>query len=82
MKKNEPIRKKEEIKNNPDNKIDQDFNGYPTGPASDEVINPKTSPQKKVADINNKDGEKRNNRNRKTIDEQESDGSANAFEDK
>jgi len=75
MQKNKPIREKEEIKNNPDNKIDQDFNGYPSGPAKDEVIHPTTKTEKKTADINNKDGEKR-------IDEQESDGSANAFDDK
>jgi len=82
MKKNKPIREKEEIKNNPDNKIDQDFKGYPAGHATEEVINPKTASQKKVADINNKDGEKRNTENRKAIDEQKSDGSANAFDDK
>jgi hypothetical protein len=62
-------------------KIDQDFNGYPTGPAKDETINPQTEEEKKVADIKNKDGEKRFN-SKKGTDEQESDGSANAFDDK
>ena len=42
-----PIKHKEEIKQNPDNKIDQDFNGYPSGPATDETINPKTKEDKK-----------------------------------
>lgn len=54
-----PISKKEEIKHNPDNKIDQDFNGYPAGPAKDETINPQTEVEKKTADLGNKDGEKR-----------------------
>lgn len=78
-KKPTPITKKEEIKQNPDNKIDQDFKGYPNGPAKDETIHPKTKNEKKIADIDNKDGEKRFN---EEIDEQDSDGSANAFDDK
>lgn len=73
-----PITKKEEIRQNPDNKIDQDFQGYPHGPANDETINPKTKNDKKTADLDHKDGEKGFNE----IDEQDSDGSANAFEDK
>lgn len=81
-----PIRNKAEIATNPDNKIDQDFEGYPHGPAKDETIKPKTGTQKETADLDNKDGEKREYRpSKKTkavIDEQESDGSANAFEDK
>jgi hypothetical protein len=80
--KNKPIGQKEEISKNPDNKIDEDFKGYPGGPAKDETIKPKTKEQKKVADINNKDGEKRNTKKKKVIDEQESNGSANAFDDK
>jgi len=76
-----PIKHKEEIKQNPDNKIDQDFNGYPSGPAKDETINPKNDEDKKTADLENKDGEKRIYQRNKT-DEQDSDGSANAFDDK
>ncbi len=79
--KTQPIRKKEEIKNNPDNKIDEDFKGHPHGTAKKEIINPKTKTQKKVADTNNKDGEKRIYKKTET-DEQDSDGSANAFEGK
>ena len=80
--KNKPISQKEEIQNNPDNKIDEDFKGYPKGPANDDTIKPKTKEQKKVADIKNKDGEKRNTKKIKDFDEQESNGSANAFDDK
>lgn len=76
-----PIIEKEEIKQNPDNKIDQDFKGYPSGPAKDETINPKTEEEKKTADLENKDGEKRVY-NKTDTDEQDSDGSANAFDDK
>ena len=76
-----PFKNKEEIKRNPDNKIDQDFEGYPAGPGKDETIHPKTKQQKKVADAGNKDGEKRIYKKNET-DEQDSDGSANAFDDK
>jgi len=76
-----PISKKEEIKQHPDNKIDQDFNGYPSGPAKDETIMPETENEKKIADIDNKDGEKRISKRNET-DEQDSDGSANAFDNK
>ena len=80
-KKTSPISKKEEIAENPDNKIDEDFKGYPHGSAKDETINPKTNQQKNIADMDNKDGEKRiYKRNEK--DEQDSDGSANAFDGK
>ena len=58
-KKTSPISKKEEIAENPDNKIDEDFKGYPHGTAKDETITPKSRQQKKIADMNNKDGEKR-----------------------
>jgi hypothetical protein len=77
----DPIKHKEEIKQNPDNKIDQDFKGYPSGPAKDETINPKTEEDKRIADLKNKDGEKRIYKKNET-DEQDSDGSANAFDDK
>jgi hypothetical protein len=57
--KGKPITKKEEIRQNPDNKIDEDFKGYPHGMAKDEIIKPETVEEKKVADLDNKDGEKR-----------------------
>jgi hypothetical protein len=80
-KKTHAIREKDEVRKNPDNKIDQDFTGYPHGPAKEEIIRPRSRRQKETADTGNKDGEKRSYR-RPEIDEQESDGSANAFEDK
>ena len=79
--KSDPIRNKEDIKQSPDKKIDQDFEGYPSGPAKDKTINPKTKDEKKIADLDNKDGEKRIY-NKNETDEQDSDGSANAFDDK
>lgn len=80
---NKPIRNKEDVRKNPDNKIDQDFEGYPAGPAKDETINPRTASEKETADVDNKDGEKRTPKRRgESTDEQESDGSANAFDDK
>lgn len=59
-KKTKAITKKEEITQNPDPKIDQDFNGYPHGPAKDETIKPSTKQQHKVAGSDKKDGEKIN----------------------
>ena len=79
--KTSPIKKKAEIRENPDSKISQDFKDYPDGPGKDETIIPKTKQQRKVADVDNKDGEKRIYKKKET-DEQDSDGSANAFEDK
>lgn len=58
-KKTKPITKKEEVSVNPDNKIDEDFKGYPHGQAKEEVIKPETDEEKKIADLDNKDGEKR-----------------------
>lgn len=83
-KQNKPLSKKEDIAQNPDNKIDQDFEGYPHGPAKDETIKPQTKEQEEMAGIDTKDGEKMNRRpeERESIDEQDSDGSANAFENK
>ena len=79
--KNDPIKNKEDIKQNPDRKIDQDFKGYPAGNAKDEIIKPETEEEKKIADLDNKDGEKRIYKKKQT-DEQDSDASATAFDDK
>ena len=57
--KTKPITKKEEVRENPDNKIDEDFKGYPHGNAKDEIIKPETDEEKKIAGLDNKDGEKR-----------------------
>ena len=75
------FREKEKIRQNPDNKIDQDFKGFPHGTAKEQIIKPETEEEKKIADIGNKDGEKRTYKKNET-DEQDSDGSANAFDNK
>lgn len=81
---NKPKSQKEGIADNPDHKIDEDFEGYPHGPAKDETIKPQTKEQEKTAASNSKDGEKIiiKPEERKSIDEQQSDGSANAFDNK
>jgi hypothetical protein len=60
MKKNKPnaLKNKVDIQKNPDPKIDQDFPGYPYGHSSENIINPSSGSEKKIADINNQDGEK------------------------
>ena len=80
-KRSDHIINKEEIAQHPDNKIDQDFKGYPHGPAKDETIKPENENDEKTSDIENKDGEKRVYKKDET-NEQDSDGSANAFDDK
>ena len=50
--------KKEDIQPNPDNRIDQDFSGFPHAPAKEEIIHPKTETEKKTAAVQQKDGEK------------------------
>ncbi len=83
-KQNKAIIKKEQVSQDPDPKIDQDFTGYPHGPANDKTIMPQTKEEKKTAATGTKDGEKIiiNPEERESLDEQESDGSANAFENK
>ena len=79
--KTNPIRKKKEIKQNPDARIVEDFKGYSHGPANERTIKPRTGPHHEIADTHNNDGEKRIYKNGET-DEQDSDGSANAFDGK
>jgi hypothetical protein len=83
-KQDKPIISKEDIPGHPDNKIDEDFKRYPSGPAKDQTIKPKNKQEEKTADLDNKDGEKKiiHPDERKGLDEQGSDGSANAFEEK
>ena len=77
-KRTDPIKKKEQVKTSKDKHIDQDYAGFPDSPAKEQVINPKTTQEKKVAAVDTKDGEK-TDRYKKEIDEQESDGSGGAF---
>lgn len=79
---NSPLRKEKEVFQNPDPHIDQDFPGYPHAPARKELIDPKTSVEKKIAGMEIKDGEKMNKREKKkgrNWDEQQSDGSGGVF---
>ena len=77
-KKPNPITEHEEVANNPDNKIDQDFKGFPHGTEAEKIINPISTEDKKVAAVDVTDGEKVNKDTAET-DEQESDGSGGAF---
>ncbi len=82
------ISNSEDVKNNPDNHIDQDFPGFPHSPSSEKMINPTSNQEKKVAAVDKKDGEKiidpqtkkKNLLNPKKSGEENSDGSANAFD--
>jgi len=49
-----PIDNKEEVKQSNDKHIDQDFKNYPSGPAKENIINPKTKADKLTADTENK----------------------------
>ena len=42
-----PIKKEEEVQQNPDQHIDQDFTGFPHLPADKKSITPKTVTEKK-----------------------------------
>lgn len=53
--KTRPITKKEDVQGNPDNRIDQDFPGFPHAPAKENIINPKTEEQKKTAAVKPKE---------------------------
>lgn len=77
-----------DTQSNPAKHTNQDFTGYPNAPAKEEIINPKTKLEKKVAAVDTKDGEKIINpqakkKNKVSVsktDEGQSDGSANAFD--
>lgn len=75
------LRKKKDIPKTPDSHIDQDFPGYPHALSKYELINPKTKTEKKIARVDDKDGEKMNQIEKKKVvkNEQQSEGSANAF---
>jgi hypothetical protein len=74
-----PLTDKKDIQRNPDNKIDQDFPGFPHGIATEKLITPKTPAEKKAAAVNITDGEKMSKAQGET-DEAASDGSGGAFE--
>ena len=53
--KNKPLKEEEEVQQNPDEHIDQDFPGFPHPPANKESIQPKTQTEKKSADAEPKE---------------------------
>jgi hypothetical protein len=77
VKKTAPMQEND-IRQSADNKIDEDFPGYPDPPSKKEMIKPVTKTEKKVAALNKKDGEKRTKE--ENINEQDSDGSGSAFD--
>ncbi|MBL0359185.1 MAG: hypothetical protein IPP72_20990 [Chitinophagaceae bacterium] len=52
--KTSPIKHAEEVQQNPDLHIDQDFPGFPHAPSGKQNINPQTKTEKKVAGVTNK----------------------------
>ncbi|WP_462249274.1 hypothetical protein [Ferruginibacter sp.] len=57
--KTSPIKKEEEVQQNPDPHIDQDFPGFPHHPSSKKSITPKTVTEKKAANAGNKKNSKK-----------------------
>ncbi len=72
QKKTDPIDKKEEVQETKDEHLDQDFPGYPHPPSQEKTINPVSKEDKSNARLMKKE-------NYENGDEQNSDGSANAF---
>jgi hypothetical protein len=66
------LNRKEEVPRNKDKHIDQDFPGYPHQPSAEKTINPQTEEDKVNANIKTN--------NDPTPEEEQSLGSANAFE--
>lgn len=58
MKKRSGPIKKEEIQQNPDPHIDQDFPGYPHAPSDKKIIAPATGTEKKLAGAQKKKSNK------------------------
>jgi hypothetical protein len=70
---NKAITKKEEVQRSKDERIDEDFPGFPDPPSSEKTINPKTEEDKVAANLKTKNEPP-------ASDEGASLGSANAFE--
>jgi hypothetical protein len=68
-----PITKKEEVQGSKDEKIDQDFPGFPHSPSKEKTINPTTEEDKANANMKKK-------HETPASDDNDSVGSANAFE--
>jgi len=72
------LKSREEIQNNPDKHIDQDFSGFPHAPAKEEVILPRSKQERNGEKVIDPPAKQRNKNS--GTDESRSDGSANAFE--
>ncbi len=89
---NKPLHKKDDVQKNPDKHIDQDFSGYPHSPSKDKTIRPGNKEEQSEANLHQQDkkpytpkseqgkGSRQKSIPAEDIDEQYSDGSANAFE--
>ncbi len=53
------IKKDEEVQDNPDPHIDQDYPGFPHLPSSKEIISPKTAAERELAGISKEPSEKK-----------------------
>jgi hypothetical protein len=58
IKKTSPIKKEEEVQQNADEHIDQDYPGFPYAPSEKKHITPKTVTEKKTAAVTTKQTEK------------------------
>jgi hypothetical protein len=65
--------KKEDVQRSKDERTDEDFPGYPHSPSGEKIINPKTEEDKAAANLKTKN-------ETPSTDEEQSIGSANAFE--
>lgn len=68
-----PITEEKEVEQSNDERIDQDFEGFPHAPANEELITPETKNEKLTANVEK-------NEQTKATEENVSDGSAGAFE--
>jgi hypothetical protein len=75
--KTQPLTKKEQVEKSNDKHIDEDFEGFPHSPAKENIINPKTSAEKKVAGTENANNKKQQHSKKHHT---ESLGSGSAFE--
>ena len=82
-------KKREEEKPQPTESTEKGFESTTDGPAKEMIIKPTTSKDAQIPDANNKDEEKKTHKRKRiyknkqnVADEQDSDGSANAFDGK
>lgn len=83
----DPINKNQDVQKSEDERIDQDFEGYPGNPSKENIIRPKDETDRTTADVDNANindyadssENKRTGKNREDIDELQSDGSGGAF---